>query len=439
MLAAVNFFVGLGSSSLFVDEVYSWSDASVPLGDLVDLVRFQEVQPPAYFAALHEWIGRFGVESEWGMRLPSAICALALVPAVFVLGQRVAGAGAVACFLVAISPLVLDYAQQVRTYAPVMLVCVLAGWVALRARSARGAALAGLLAALAFWMHYTAALVVLPFLAWIALRSPIPGRARALALGIPLLAGIALAPLFFDQLGSGRADAISPFARLTLENAVAVLGTPWDGRTNEPLDLLRWGAAIATTGSLAFVLARGRGEARLVALAGAMPLVAAWGATLLTDDDALITRYTAVGAPFVLVTTAVAMARLPRGGRLAALLAVTLIGVAGSLRGHDRDARFADARAAIREVAAKWQPGEPIVTPRDDVTVELPISYYTGRELPEAEVVAAGEPLGQAEVVWVVHRAAEDPAGALSRAGFRAERIGEWPGTVQLALTRGVR
>ena len=422
-----------------MDEVYSWSDASVPLGDLVDLVRFQEVQPPVYFAALHEWIGRFGVESEWGMRLPSAVCALALVPAVFVLGQRVAGVGAVACFLVAISPLVLDYAQQVRTYAPVMLVCVLAGWMALHARSAKGAAVAGLLAALAFWMHYTAALVVLPFLAWIAFRAPISGRARALALGIPLLAGIALAPLFFDQLGSGRADAISPFARLTVENAVAVLGTPWDSRMNEPLDLLRWAGAIATTGSLVFVLARGRAEARVVALAGAMPLVAAWGATLLTDDDALITRYTAVGAPFLLVTMAVAMARLPRGGRFVALVAVTLIGVTGSLRGHDRDARFADARAALQEIAAAWRPGEPVVTPRDDVTVELPVSYYAGRELPDAKVLAAGEPLGGADLVWVVHRAAEDPAGALSQAGFRAKRIREWPGTVPLALTRGVR
>src|SRR6185436_9874090 len=123
-LAVANFLVHLGASSLFVDEVYSWRDASGPLGDLYAQLRDNEVTPPTYFAALHGWMGRLGADSEFALRLPSAICAVILIPVLYDLGRRVGGraTGIAAAFFGALSPLVLDYAQQVRGYAPAMLV-----------------------------------------------------------------------------------------------------------------------------------------------------------------------------------------------------------------------------------------------------------------------------------------------------------------------------
>lgn len=82
-VAGLNLTWGLGASSLFVDEVYSWRAASVPLGELFHRVRFDEVAPPTYYVFLHEWIGRLGSQAEWVMRLPSALAGIALVGATY--------------------------------------------------------------------------------------------------------------------------------------------------------------------------------------------------------------------------------------------------------------------------------------------------------------------------------------------------------------------
>ena len=450
-IAAANFLLHLGASSLFVDEVYSWHHASTPLGDLIEEVRVNAISPPAYFAALHVWIGRLGADADWAMRLPSVLCAVALVPVAWDLARRMGGpvAGVVAAFSCALSPLVLDYAQQVRGYASAMLVCALVAWCALRAvererAGAPWALAAGLLAALAYAIHYTTAFATVPFLGWLALRRSLPGWARAGAV-VPLgLVGLLLLPLMIDQLESGRQAAISPFARLTWENVLEVLGTPWDSRAEDPAALQALAAAV--TVAAVVLLARRRDAAsRVIAVAAAGPVAAAFVATLVSDD-AIVTRYTSISAPAAIVAVAVAVAGRTGAQRALAVAALALVAVTGTVRGHGEGARFADARAAIERIAADSGGVEPIVTPPHDVSVNLPVRYYVGRELPaRAPIVEAhegprlGAILRDAPAVWYVGRDGQDAGAFFAKFGFHSERVARFDAGLPLVLTRAER
>jgi hypothetical protein len=451
-LAAANFLWGLGSSSLFVDEVYSWGDASTPLGDLFQRLRDNEVTPPAYFAALHGWIAWLGAESEWAMRLPSALCAIALVPVLYDLGRRTAGTGAgiAAASFGALSPLVLDYAQQVRGYAPAMLVCALVAACTLRATArgpgaARWAAAAGVLAALAYSIHYTTGFATAPFLGWLLLTRSLPRWSRVAAVAPLAVAVLALAPLMLDQLASGRQAAISPFAHLTFENALSVLGTPWDSRATD-LDGLRLLGAAVTVPAIAWLMSRDNPAARAIALAATAPVASSFVATLVSDD-ALITRYTSISAPFAIVAVGAAVMSLGRAPRAVAVAAAMVVAVSGTIRGHGDGAHFADARGAIEVIARDWDPRDPIVTAPNNVTIDLPILYYAGRDLPRrATVVQADRPellrqaLARASAAWYVGPPAQDVTFQFERLGFDSEPVERFGGGLTpLLLTRAVR
>ena len=450
-LACINFLVHLGTSSLFVDEVYSWGNASAPLGDLIDRLRDNEVTPAAYFAGLHAWIGWLGLDSDWAMRLPSALFAIALVPVLYDLGRRLAGptAGVAAAVLGALSPLVLDYAQQMRGYAAAMLVCALVASCALRAveldhDGGRWAAAAGVLAALAVAIHYTTVFATGPFLVWLVLRRALPGWGRAASV-VPLgVVGLLLLPLMLDQLESGRQAAISPFARLTLENSLEVLGTPWDSRGEDPVALHALAAAL-TAGAVAWLFVRRRAADVVIAAAATAPVASAFVATLVSDD-AIITRYTSISAPFAIAAVAAAIARLPRVPRLAYAAALLLVAVSGTIRGHTDEARFADARGALERIEPEWRAGDVILTPRDDVTVNLPVRYYAGRNLPAGALVFGAEETARLEAalraaprIWFVGREGQDPEPFFAPAGLESKAVARFDGTVPVVLTRADR
>jgi mannosyltransferase len=450
-LACINFLTHLGTSSLFVDEVYSWAAANAPLGELIEQVRDNEVAPPVYYGVLHPWISWLGADSDWAMRLPSALCAIALVPVLYDIARRLAGetAGVAAAVLGALSPLVLDYAQETRAYAPAMLVCALVAACALRAveRQAGGgrwAAGAGLLAALAFAIHYTTAFATAPFLIWLVLRRSLPGWARAASVAPLVVVGLLLLPLMLDQLATGHQNAIAPFARLTLENALEVLGTPWDSRAEDPVGLHALAAAV-TVGAVAWLFARRRPMDVAIAAAATAPVAAAFVATLISTD-AMITRYTSISAPLALVAVAAAFARLPRVPRAAYAAVVLAIAVSGTIRGHGDEARFADARGASERIASEWLAGDVIVTPPNDVTVNLPVRYYTDRTLPAGAPIVAGEEqervgatLSTAPRIWFVGRKDQDAVAFFTRAGFESHEVARFEGTVPVVLTRADR
>ena len=449
-LACINFLVHLGTSSLFVDEVYSWGNASAPLGDLIDRLRDNEVTPAAYFAGLHAWIGWLGLDSTGRCGCPplcsrsrSCRCSTTSAAARGPDGRR--GGGRARCS----SPLVLDYAQQMRGYAAAMLVCALVASCALRAveldhDGGRWAAAAGVLAALAVAIHYTTVFATGPFLVWLVLRRALPGWGRAASV-VPLgVVGLLLLPLMLDQLESGRQAAISPFARLTLENSLEVLGTPWDSRGEDPVALHALAAAL-TAGAVAWLFVRRRAADVVIAAAATAPVASAFVATLVSDD-AIITRYTSISAPFAIAAVAAAIARLPRVPRLAYAAALLLVAVSGTIRGHTDEARFADARGALERIEPEWRAGDVILTPRDDVTVNLPVRYYAGRNLPAGALVFGAEETARLEAalraaprIWFVGREGQDPEPFFAPAGLESKAVARFDGTVPVVLTRADR
>jgi 4-amino-4-deoxy-L-arabinose transferase-like glycosyltransferase len=407
-LAAANFLWQLGSSSYYVDEVLARGVALHPLSGLLGAIADGEIAPPAYFAGLHEWFAHIGTGPEWVARLPSALCGIALVAAVYWLalllcGRRSIALGAAA--LAALSPFTLEYAQRAQEYVFVMLASTIAIAATVQAeRAADGRQRRWLVAGaagsvLSILLHYAAALVVLPLCVWVATRSALTPRARAAYVGACAVAGAALVPLFVVQHGAHPDRAgVADTAGVTATNFARMLETPFDGR----VDALRLLGVAVTVAALAAVLARGRqvlGERWLVVSIAAgglavLILLSLFGLKL------MLTRYAAPLAPLLMIVIVAGAASLPRP--LAALLAAAAVVVAlAGLRDSHRVQGFnLNARGIIAYIRARERPGDAVLEPPNPGT-RIVLDFYGLARLHPALV---GQPDGSALVVSRRHR-----------------------------------
>jgi mannosyltransferase len=393
---AVQLCWALGASSLFVDEVASWRAAHVPVGELLHRVRVYEVAPPLYYLLLHGWIGLTGSDGVVEMRLLSVIAAVALVAAVWWLTHMIAGgfAATLASIQAAVSPLVLEYGQEVRAYAWTMLLVTIATACVVRAldsrtHSSRWLAVACLTSAAALWFQYSAALVVIPLTAWVMRSRGLGARHRAWFVSGVALAGSALLPLLHAQLSTGNANAVAGIAQLSLANLERVVGAPFDRTYNV---LLSWEAACGAVavavavGLLLIPISQKRiRRARLVAsLAGCAPL------TLLVLTAAgrpeLISRYDAVAVPFIIVALAVTVISCRPVG---ALLFPLVLGIAisGSVAAHEPANAYPDTRAAVRFVARHWHRGDVLIVGTGYPAYPYNLEYYVVHLLPRGASV----------------------------------------------------
>ena len=416
LLGAASVLIGLGASSLFVDEVYSWQAAHLPLGEIHAKVLADEVAPDTYYLGLHGWIRVFG-DDEWIMRLPSALAAIALVGAVWWLAaavdRRAAPTAAVLC---ALSPLVLQYGQQVRSYVFAMLVVTLAVGSAVRCAQAAGtrrrpyfwATLA--LCVAAFWINYTAGAVCFPILLWLLVtRDVVPARERFFGVGVAAAICAALLPQAMHQLRLHPAG-LEGFAGMTFRNLSNAVGAPFDGRIFAG-GLPQAIAALACAVALVVVIARPGGRwpgARGVALLGALPIVALIIRTL-AGADVLISRYVAVAAPLVIVAVALWATRLPKVLQFAVVGLLAGIALVGSIRSHLPEGHDSDVRAVSAYVAEHASPGEAIVV--SDVVGLTVFSYYLPRELPPGfpAYSAHDTRVKTTPGIWLVTRPGVDP------------------------------
>ena len=125
LVAAALAVIQLGNVSLRHDETVTWHMASQSIPEMIeDLER--DTHGPFYYAIMHIWI-KFG-DSEFWMRVFSALCFILTVPVVYVIGRTVSGrrAGLYAACLTATAPFMIRYAQEARMYAMLTLFCSLA-------------------------------------------------------------------------------------------------------------------------------------------------------------------------------------------------------------------------------------------------------------------------------------------------------------------------
>ena len=416
-LAALNFGWQLGSSGFYVDEVLSVQHSLPSLSGVLSAVRMSETTPWTFFVFLHEWLYRTGSQTEWVVRLPSAIAGVALVGAVYWMARAFVERrpALLAAALCALSPLVLEYAQQVRVYVFVMLAATVAVGATVRAAEAstgrsRMLAFGAVAAVLSLWLHYTAALVIAPLCVWLATRVEIPRRWRAAFVGVCLVAAVAVLPLLIDQYHNAPNGGLVGVANLTWANVARIAATPFDSRVPGGVDVIRLIGVAAVLASAFVLVLRGRERVRsgrlLAALGVCAPLVLI--AIGIAGKDVVITRYTAVAAPFMLTAIAAAVTLLPRPPAATLLIATLVVSAVGLAASHQRTGYYAPAREAIAYIRTRLAPADVILTPGppgDDV----PLDYYGQRLLdPLPEFIASTDTgrvaaaLAERRRVWLI-------------------------------------
>lgn len=200
----------LDAQSLWYDEAVS---AQVASQGLVELTRWtaDDIQPPLYYYLLAGWTRAAG-NSEWALRMPSALFGTATVALLWAMARRLFGrkdpgrlAAASVVLLAALSPLHVYYGQEARMYTQLAFFGALAGYALLRAAAGSSGvgwwaafALAGLAA---LYTHYFALFLLIAFAAC-ALAVFLASARRSLAAGQrwPALRAGALA---FASIGAG--------------------------------------------------------------------------------------------------------------------------------------------------------------------------------------------------------------------------------------------
>ncbi len=166
-------FCQIGRPELWRDELTSWSFASRPVSSLIAAARHTGATQLAYYLMLHFWMAAFG-DSADAMRALSVLAMAAAAACVALVGRRLAGArvGLLAGLVFALVPSVSRFAQEVRFYAPAVLVATLATLLLMRALD-RPSALR--------WLGYGACLGLLGYVDLVAL-SVVVGHAGGVAL-----------------------------------------------------------------------------------------------------------------------------------------------------------------------------------------------------------------------------------------------------------------
>lgn len=115
LLAAILYLYHIGTESLWIDELFSVLDAKQ--------LKLNAVRP-LYFMLLHVWM-LFGTSDAW-LRGLGVLFGLGSVFLTYQLGRRLAGelTGIVAALLLAVLPLFINHAQEVRMYTLSTFLCL---------------------------------------------------------------------------------------------------------------------------------------------------------------------------------------------------------------------------------------------------------------------------------------------------------------------------
>ena len=213
LLAAAIRLPTLAQQSYWLDEGYTVRLVRMSFSGMLHAIPRTESTPPVYYAAAWLWARMLG-DGEFGLRSLSALAGIATVPVVWAIARRLGGVrpAAIAGLLVAVSPLLVWFSQEARSYAlatllaTVSVLCVV-GWM----QDGRRGWLAGwaLAAALGMATHYFVAFVVAPEAVLLWCHRPRADRRLAAATAAVVVVGVALIPLALAQRGTGHADYIA--------------------------------------------------------------------------------------------------------------------------------------------------------------------------------------------------------------------------------------
>ncbi len=449
-VAAVLRLWGLGSQSLWVDEVFTWMSAG-GTGPFGWPELLENVHGPLFSAAVHVAMRLFG-DAEWALRLPSALAGIALVPVTAWAAGRWAGERTVmpAAWLAAGSPFLVWYAQEARNYTWVMLAATLmAGALVSLQRSVSPGRVLRLLAAGAMGLLSNLSFALLAPLmlhaGWTGPEETRAARRRGILIAAAVLALLALpwlpqaartwdwarlrpaleAEHHAEPLRGATTfhAAAIPYAALTLWAGPTLGPSPRALRADPSWRTIQPHLPAIALAALTFGVLSGAGLAALArrrrladTLLGLLVPALVVSYFAIQNFKVFHPRYLAVSMPWVLFVLAAGLAELR--GRPRVALAVSLAALWGLSLWHlhgDPGYRREDYRGAMAVVRAGLAPGEQVVA----VGSEEPVVYY-GRGLPVTRwwLGHAGRPermqetwretLARARGSWVVLSRSED-------------------------------
>jgi mannosyltransferase len=415
----------IGDKSLWFDEGFSAMVASGNLRSIYDVARHYDKNMPGYHIVLHLW--RVLGDNESWLRGLSALAIAAGVLVVVSIGRRLFGArvGLLAGLFLAVAPLAVHYAQQLRSYGLLVLFVSLSSYFFVRGVEQPGwipwSAYA-LTSSFLVYLHLFGALIIVAHATSLLFldRSNRPGRylcVTAAAIGV-LLLPLALLAVF----GPPEPSWIHP---PTLHSVAAVVSHVGGGRVLAVVLSVLCGTAVWVA------VRRWRGDGaslRTWRLAFAVLwLLVPFGALLVVSllvQPVFVDRYLIITLPAVALVAAFGVTLLRTAWRVPTVLAVVALSVIGVVDwyrapSHEewrsavayvlRDARSADGivfcapwtRPAFEYYALR---GDPKSRP---IPVSPATRWRTG--LNDRPPVPASQWPPHVPRIWVI-RAYEDPA-----------------------------
>jgi mannosyltransferase len=121
--------VGTGLRFFHLDHQSLWFDESISLAIARDLTPSQilanialSIHPPLYYLLLHFWVQAAGI-NDYSARFPSVVSSLLSIPLIYQVGRSLFNhkVGLWAAFMLAVMPFQIQYAQEARMYALLLL------------------------------------------------------------------------------------------------------------------------------------------------------------------------------------------------------------------------------------------------------------------------------------------------------------------------------
>jgi uncharacterized membrane protein len=222
--------------SLFADELSTyWIVATHSFSGVISLmygtshIPHAEITPPMIF--LLSWLTAQISHSPELLRAPSLVAGTLTIPVIYVLGLRTVGrpAALLAAALTTLSPFMIDYSAEARSYAVMMLLttlAMLAMLLALDTRRTRWWVVYAVCSCGAFYTHYTSAFVLLAQLVWLLWVHP-AARRPALLANLAAAAGVLpWVPGLINDLKSPTTQILSALSPFTVHDVQLSL-THW--------------------------------------------------------------------------------------------------------------------------------------------------------------------------------------------------------------------